>query len=162
MANERKLIRIDNTNFKYMTNFSGNPERDNFGSTTRKCNLLLDYDQAMQLRAEGFNVKETKNNHDIDGFEPEYFVPVVMNYDSDFPPKICVVSGRVVRPMDAETVGEIDNIRVKNVNAILNPYYNSRTGRRSLYVRTMYVEQDLSDDPYAARYAAYEDEDDMY
>lgn len=162
MASEKKLIRIDNTNFKYMTNFSGNPERDNFGSTTRKCNLLLDYDQAMDLIDQGFNVKETKNKHNIEDFEPEYFVPVVINFDTDYPPKICVVSGRAVRRMDVETVGEIDGIRVANVNAILNPYYNARTGRRSLYVRTMYVEQDLSDDPYAPQYAYDEDEDDVY
>ena len=49
---------------------------------------------------------------------------------------------------------------MKNVNVILNPYeYDPANGGVSLYVRTMYVEQDLDDDPYAERYRRRREED---
>ena len=55
--------------------------------------------------------------------------------------------------LDEDTVEEIDSMRVKNVNVILNAYeYDPANNGLSLYIRTMYVEQDLDDDPYAARY----------
>ena len=152
---EKKLIRIDNTRFIYQTNFSGDPERDRFGSVARKANVVIpDAEQAEELLAAGFNVKQTKPRPDEeDDFVPTYFVPVVANYDSAWPPKVYLVSGnQEPRLLDAETVGLIDRCYVLNVNVMLNPYTNSRTGKSSLYIRTMYVEQDVEEDPYASRY----------
>ena len=57
--------------------------------------------------------------------------------------------------LDEDTVGTIDKIRVKNVNVVLNPYeYDPIKKAVSLYVRTMYVEQDMDDDPFKNRYSA--------
>ena len=36
MFNKRQKINIDDTRFIYKTNFSGDPERDRFGSDQRK------------------------------------------------------------------------------------------------------------------------------
>ena len=156
MVKERNLIRIDDAKFIYQTNFSGDPRRDRFGSDARKANITIpDINQALALRDAGFNVKETKPREDEEeGFVPTFFVPINVGYDSPWPPKIYLVSGDNVEPrlLDEESVGDIDDCYVMNVNVILNPYYNPKTGKRSLYVRTMYVEQDISDDPYAARY----------
>lgn len=152
---ERRLIKIENTNFIFKTNFSGDPERDTFGSDARKATLIIPTEeQAMALAAEGVNVKQTKPKPgDDDEFEPTYYVTVNINYDTNWPPKIWLVSGDSdPQLLDEESVGIIDKCYVLNVNAVLNPYTNSRTRRTSLYVRTMYVEQDIEDDPYAARY----------
>ena len=55
--------------------------------------------------------------------------------------------------LDEETIDMLDQIRAKNVNVILNTYEYDPVGhQKSLYIRTMYVEQDMDDDPYAARY----------
>lgn len=153
---EKRLVNIENTRFIFMTNFSGDPERDNFGSDARKANLVIpDYDQAMELIDQGFNVRATKpRQDDEEDFVPTYFISVNANYDTDWPPKIYLVTGdEEPRLLDEESVGIIDKCYVLNVNAVLNPYENQRTGRKSLYVRTMYVEQDIEDDPYASRYA---------
>jgi hypothetical protein len=152
---EKKLISIENTRFIFRTNFSGDPDRDTFGSDARRANVIIpDPDMALAMREEGFNVKETKPRPDFeDEFIPEYYIAIGVNYDTNWPPKIYLVSGDA-EPLllNEESVSCLDMCRVRNVNVVLNPYENSRTGRKSLYVRTMYVEQDVDDDPFANRY----------
>lgn len=153
---EKRLICIDDTKFIFYTNFSGDPSRDNFGSNVRKGNIIIpDPVQARELMDAGFNVKMTKpRDGEEDDFVPQYFVSVTANYDTNWPPSIYLVSGdNAPRLLDEDTVGQIDTCRVRNVNVVMNPYYNQRTRRNSLYVRTMYVEQDLESDPYANRYS---------
>lgn len=159
---ERRLISIEDTNFIFRTNFSGDPERDRFGSMERRANIKIpDYNQAMDLIDMGFNVKCTKPKEgEEEGFIPEYYIAVKVNYDTKFPPKICLVSGDS-EPVDLnqDTVGQIDYCYVRNVNVVLNPYTNPITGHSSMYVRTMYVEQDIADDPFAHRYVRRRDEE---
>lgn len=152
---EKKLICIENTRFIFQTNFSGDPERDRFGSDARKANLVIpDYMQARELIDAGFNVRQTKPREgDEEDFVPTYFVSVNANYDTDWPPKIYLVSGDAEpRLLDEDSVGILDKCSILNVNAVLNPYHNARTHRSSLYVRTMYVEQNLEEDPFAHLY----------
>ncbi len=155
-SRKRKLISIEDTNFIWRTNFSGDPERDSFGSDTRQANLIIpDPAMAEDLIAEGYNVKQTKPREgEEEGFEPRYFVSAKVNFDSFNPPRIYLVSGDAdPLLLDEESIDILDRCQVLNVNATLNPYENPRTGRKSLYVRTMYVEQDIEDDPFAQRYA---------
>ena len=154
-----RLIRVDDTGFIFQTNFSGDPRRDNYGSDARRGNIILpDPALARQLIDAGFNVKMSKPREDEEeDFTPSYFISVKMNFESAYPPKIYLVSG------DSEPVAlgegemtELDRLNdersIKNVCAVLNPYENPKTGNKSLYVKTMYVEQDLEDDPYYERY----------
>jgi len=154
----KKLISIENTRFIFKTNFSGDPERDNYGNTTRCANIIIpDEELARELANEGFNVRQTNPKPgQEEGFEPTYFVKVIVNYDSEWPPKIYLVSGdSEPQILDEESVDTLDKVYVINVNVILNRYINKKKkdAKPSLYVRTMYVEQDVEDDPFAARYA---------
>ena len=160
---ERKLISIENTRFIFRTNFSGDPDRDTYGNDARRANIIIpDPDMAEALREEGFNVKPTKPRPGFeDEFVPEYYVAIGVNYDTKWPPKIYLVSGNADPVLlDEESVGSLDMCYVRNVDVVLNPYTNQRTGRKSLYVRTMYVVQDIDDDPFASRYRRRMDEDD--
>ena len=152
---ERRIISIENTRFIFRTNFSGDPDRDAFGNDARKANIIIpDEEKALELREEGFNVKETKPREgDEEDFCPTYFVPVNVNYDSEWPPKIYLVTGKNMPVLlDEDSVGVLDKIYVLNVDAVLNTYVNQKTGRCSLYVKTMYVEQSIEDDPFAGKY----------
>lgn len=156
MENKRKqLIAIENTKFIFRTNFSGDPSRDYFGAETRKATIIIpDEEQALDMLDQGFNVKRTKPKPgEEEGFEPKYYVDIKVNYDSNWPPKIYLVSGDA-EPLllDEKSVSMLDKCYVLNVNAVLNPSVNQRTGKASLYVRTMYVEQDIEEDPFAHRY----------
>lgn len=158
-----KTIAVDNTRFIFATNFSGNPENDRFADSRRKANLLIpDPEQAKDLIKAGFKVRQTRprQDDDPDEFVPEFFIPVLLKYRNrvgqpvKYPPKVYLVSGdNEPVLLDEESVSCLDNIRVKNVNVILNPYeYDPVNNGVSLYIRTMYVEQDLDDDPYAEQY----------
>lgn len=153
---ERNLITIENSRFIFQTNFSGDPKRDRFGSDARQANLVIpSQEQAMQLLDMGFNVRETKPRPgEEEEFVPTYFINVKANYDTEWPPKIYIIAGDSDRQLlDEESVGCIDTAYILNVDAVLNPYENQRTGTKSLYVRTMYVTQDVEEDPFAAKYA---------
>lgn len=159
-------IALDDTRFIYGTNFSGDPARDTYGDDRRKCNIIIpSADQAKEMTKAGYKVKSTKPRKDDpnpEDFVPEYYVVAQLKYRKKdktpvkFPPSVYLVPGPGEEPvaLNEDTVGCLDQIRVKNVNAILNPYeYDPDNHGVTLYVRTMYVEQDISDDPYAARYA---------
>ena len=130
MGNEKKIISIEDTKFIFKTNFSGDPERDTYGSDARKGNIIIPTEeQAMELRNSGFNVKQTKPREgDEENYIPRYYVSVKANYDSEWPPKIYLVSGKA-NPvlLDETSVGIIDKVYVTNVNAILNVYTNPKT-----------------------------------
>lgn len=164
-----RTIAIDDTRFIFQTNFEGNPAKDRFADARRKANVIIpDPEQAKDLIKAGVKVRETKPRPDEDPseFVPEYHVTAVLKYRNrlgqpvKYPPKVYLVSGdNEPVLLDEESVACIDNMRVKNVNIILNPYeYDPVNGGLSLYIRTMYVEQDLDDDPYAARYRSRREE----
>jgi hypothetical protein len=153
---EKRLISIENTNFIWRTNFSGDPERDSYGNDARQANIIIpDEEMALDMRDEGFNVKQTRPREgEEEGFIPTYYVAIKVNYDTNWPPKIYLVSGDSEPVLwDEESIDILDKCYILNVNAVLNPYQNQKTGRCSLYVRTMYVEQDVEEDPFAHRYA---------
>lgn len=152
---DSRIITIENTRFIFTTNFSGDPERDNYGNSDRKANIIIPTkEQADDLAAAGFNVKCTKPKEgEEEGFVPTYFVSVKANYDSEWPPRIFLVCGDAEPELlTVDTVKRLDMIYITNVNAVLNPYYSQRNDTWSLYIKTMYVEQDETDDPFAARY----------
>lgn len=161
-------IAIDNTRFIFDTNFSGDPQKDRkYGSTLRKANIVVPEELAMKLMDDGFAVRQTNMRPDDDPetFHPEYFVTVQLKYRTKtgqlvkYLPKVYLVNDEYEpRLLDENTVCELDNIRVKNVNVVLNPHiYNVETGEKNLYIRTMYVEQRTEDDPYAAHYRKLRD-----
>ena len=153
MAAETLIIR--DTKFIFTTNFSGDPNRDTFGSSARKANIIIPTEeQANDISALGVNVKCTKPRPGFeDEYEPTYFVPIKVNYDSKWPPNIYMVTpGAEPVLLDINTVNLLDNVYVTNVNAELNVYRNEMRGTVSLYVKTMYVEQEPNDDPFASAY----------
>lgn len=155
------IIALDNTRFIYATNLAGDPRADRFGDARPKANIIIpDPDQAKELIKAGIKVRETRprQDDDPDTFQPEYFVTALLKYRTrdgakvKYPPKVYLVSGDSEPVLlDEDSVKQIDTMRVQNVNVILNPY-EYEPGKVSLYIRTMYVEQRLDDDPYAKLY----------
>lgn len=160
------IVSIDDTKFIYETNFAGDPAKDHFGDSRRKCNIVIpDPKQAEEMLEKGYRVKKTKPgpDDDPDDYVPTYFVQAVLKYrdrygkELKYPPKIYLVNAdNEPVPLDEESVKCLDSIRASNVNVILNAW-ETDDGSYSLYIRTMYVEQDFDDDPYAARYAKRRD-----
>ena len=149
-------IVIRNTRFIFNTNFAGDPAADRFGSNKRRGNIIIpDPEMAAELLARGFKVKATKPRPgDEEDYEPDYYISAQLNYNSQWPPEVYLVSGNAEPVLlNAESVGVIDKCYVKNVNVALNPYENKVTGIKSMYINVMYVEQDVAGDPFAHIYA---------
>jgi len=160
MYQNDKLVNIEGASFIFMTNFSGDPARSGkYPSTTRQANLVIpDVDLARDLIDEGFNVKLTKPREgEEEGFVPTYFTTIKVNYQVKYPPKIYLVAGDAEpQLLDENTIDVLDKIRVKNVDVTLNKRFTDMGN--TLYVRTMYVEQDIDDDPWAGKYFCRHDE----
>lgn len=150
---ESRIV-LENTNFIFETNLSGDPARDRFHSLGRKCNIIIpNPEMAQAMIADGFNVKATNPRPDEDPstFVPTFFVSTNTNYECKYPPRIFLVAGdNPPALMSPETVGIIDTIRVANVDAVLN--VRAWEKGKTLYVNTMYVVQDLTSDPFAGKY----------
>lgn len=154
------FVNIEGASFIFMTNFSGDPARSGkYPSTARQANLTIpDVDLARDLIDEGFKVKLTKPREgEEEGFVPTYFIPIKVNYQVKYPPKIYLVAGDAEpRLLTEDTIDVLDKIRVKNVDVTLNKRFTDMGN--TLYVRTMYVEQDVDDDPWAGKYFCRHDE----
>lgn len=150
------LIVLDNTRFIFKTNFAGDPSEDRFGSSKRRGNIIIpDPEVAAELLSLGFKVKATKPRPgEEEDFQPDYYISAMLNYDTEWPPEVYLVSG-IAAPvlLNADTVGIIDKCYVRNVRVALNPYMNKTTGIKSMYIKVMYVEQDVAGDPFAHIYA---------
>ena len=150
-------IVISNTRFIFSTNFAGDPANDRFGSNKRRGNIIIpDPEMAAELLARGFKVKATKPRPDDDpeNYQPDYYISAQLNYASQWPPEVYLVSGNAEPVLLNEgSVGVIDKAYIKNVNVALNPYENKVTGIKSMYINVMYVEQDVAGDPFAHLYA---------
>lgn len=160
----RNLITIDDTRFIYATNFAGDPAKGGkYRSTARYGNIIIPEGLAMELRRDGYNVRET-NPRETDGpdFVPEYFIKVVAKCDGPYPPKIYLVSGDSEAVLlDKESYVDIDRSRIAKVRVVLNPWKDEDMGKSSFYIRTMYVEQDVESDPFARYYASRRNRDEV-
>lgn len=151
IKNTQNNVLIENTNFIWRTNFSGEPDR--FGNTKKKASIIVpDVDLAMDLMGEGFNVKTTKPREgEEEGFVPKYFIDIQARYGSKKPPEIFLGSeDTTYRLLDEETVGEIDHHYILNVDVTLNKY--EKNGNKSFYIDIMYVTYDVTEDPFAHKY----------
>ena len=159
------IVNIDDTHFIFRTNFSGDPARDKYGSTRRRVNIVIpNPQQVADLQNMGVTVKFTKPNinRTYDGeFIPTPYVPVTINMESKWPPKIWWVTPTGVRMLcTIDTIGKLDYIRIKNVCCQAKLVENKvKPGEFSLYADIMYIEQDVDYDPYAQRYADVPGED---
>lgn len=154
--NDSRLVVLEDTKFIFKTNFAGDPNEDRFRSTKRRGNIIIpDIEMAQALLDAGFKVKATKPRPgEEEDFVPTFYVSVTLNYDTPWPPEVYLVSpGAAPVLLDKDSVGVVDKAYVLRVRVALNPYENPTTNIKSLYIRTMYVEQDVGNDPFAHIYA---------
>ena len=148
-------IYMGDTRFIYATNFAGDPEKDRFGNGDRKANIVIPTEeQAMYLKELGCNVKQVKPREgEEEGYVPTYFVPIKLGYKHPKKqPHVYLVTNGVKTELTEDQVGMLDDVYVMNVCATLNARENKDRGSVTLYVAQLYVEQEVADDPWAARY----------
>ena len=160
---------IENTRFAYRTNLAGDPTRSKYADDRRMATFIVPDELVDEMAANGIRIKQTrpgKNHPHPEEFEPENFVQAQAKFKNRagemvrYPPKIYPVCGdNEARLLEEEDLELIDRIAVKNVNVVLNEYRRTPEDNPSLYIRVMYVEQDMDSaaydydyDPFASGY----------
>lgn len=153
---------IENTRFAYRTNLAGDPTRSKYADDRRMATFIIPDNLVEEMAANGVRIKQTrpgKNHPNPEEFEPENFVQAQAKFRNragemvKFPPKIYLVCGdNEPRLLDEEDLELIDRIPVKNVKVVLNEYRRTPDDPPSLYIRVMYVEQDMDADIYDYNY----------
>lgn len=152
---------LEDTNFIYKPNLAGEfRKEDRFPSTARTCNIIIpDLELVSEMIEDGFNVRQTKPSEGYEeGFEPEYFIKATLKFQSEGSRSNPVINlidpdGYSI-PLDEDTVGNLDSIRIKrnSVRAVLSPYTRGGGEHPTLYIQTLYAEQDTENDPWAGKF----------
>lgn len=155
------INRVDDTKFIYQRNFAGDPSKSGkFPSTARVANIVIPTaTQAQQMLDAGYDIKSTKPREgEEEGFIPQNFLKIEVKYKDKFnqplkyPSKVYLVTeGSEPTLLDEESIAILDTIRVKSVNLTIAPYRKADGGLKA-YVRVMYVEQNIDDDPFMEMY----------
>lgn len=131
-------------------NFSGKGDQYN-REGDRNFNVIIDDENiAKRLAEEGWNIKVRPPREE--GDDTLYRMPVKVNFDSDYPPKIWLVTKRATNLLNEDTVGDLDFAEIRNADLIISPYHwevNGASGIKA-YLKTMYVtiEEDVFADKY--------------
>lgn len=139
-------------------NFAGRKDEFNAEGMRNFSVAISDMGLCDKLIEDGWNVRIKE----YDDGESIGFLKVAVSYMKK-PPKIVQVTSRngknKLTNITEETVGDIDNLDIKNIKLEITPRPWSKGGRSGIkaYLKTMYY--DLIEDVFAADY--YDDEDDF-
>lgn len=119
-------------------NFSGEERQYNAKGMRNFC-LLLDQEQAENLKAQGWNVKAFKQR---DPDEPvQAFVKIKVMF-GDYPPKIFLISNKNKKTeLNEDSVMVLDHAELANIDLVISPSYWEMNGRNGItgYLKTMYA-----------------------
>lgn len=140
-------------------NFSGVPGKYNKDGR-RSFNVVIeDQDTALNLKAQGYNIKPLPPKDPQDDLV--YILKVTVEFNSKNPPKVYKISGDGSRvSLGAESVSCLDYVTIKSADLNINPWDYSRNvpikdGEPwiSAYLNSGYFVVD--EDPLEAKYASF-------
>lgn len=140
--NTTDTVLFKNVKLQWRPNFSGAPTKYNRAGGRRSFSINLNPDQAAQLRAEGWNVKEYNSGREDS--ETIYFLDVFFRYDvaPRYQPRIWMVTSSKRTLLDEDTVGCLDGADISRIDLMIRPYrWTGPTGNTGIkaMVKTMYV-----------------------
>jgi hypothetical protein len=159
MLQNNDIIEVENAQIRY-PNFTGRPEKFSKEGGNRHFVLLVDEEMANELVDSGFTVKV----REFEDGNKEFRVDVKLNYNSPFPPKVILITGKSKTVLTEETVGNLSMIDIDNIDLVLRVWdYAEKLGTKpgephmKFYVKAMYVTQSF--DSFMSKYEFDEEED---
>ncbi len=140
------------------SNFAGRPTKFNPQGGKRTFNIVLPRKIADELTANGWNVKVREPRDEDD--DPLIFTEIVLNMDSQYPPKVYLCSEfggkKSMNTLDGSTVGELDDLEIENFDIIIHPYEHGRTEEYRIkgYANSIYATQAHNFD-FGGKYDGY-------
>lgn len=126
-------IKIDDARIIYR-NFAGAPSQYNRAGDRSFCVVIPTAEMADKLVTEGWNVKSKPPREA--GEDPLRYMTVKVKFNANGP-GVQLVSGDVIRQLNEENVGLLDDIRIDHVNMDIRPYewnVNGKVGKTAYLI----------------------------
>lgn len=147
-----KVTRLDGHQIKFR-NFAGRPGKFDREGGKKTFALILSPEEADALSADGWNVTVPTPKDDSYPIIP--ILNVRVNYNSNYPPEIYVMTDEYKTKLTPETVSSLDYAAIEYVDIIISPHeYQKRDGSgwaASAYLRTLYAK--IVKDELAEKYS---------
>lgn len=130
-------------------NFSGKEGQYN-REGDRNFALVLDNADAVQMLADGWNIKYLKPREE--GDEPQAYMQVAVSYKSR-PPRVVMITSRGRNNLDEDMVDILDWVDIAKVDVIVNPYQWAVSGKSGIkaYLKTIFIT--IQEDELELKYA---------
>lgn len=147
-----KNISIEHATIRWR-NFSGAPGKFNAAGCRNFC-VMLDHQDANEMRENGWNVRYTRPKNPDDPIYP--YIQVAVSFDN-YPAKVVLISGGRKTVLDKDTVNILDWAEIENVDLIIRPYEWEVNGKKGIkaYLKAIYVT--IVEDEFERKYEDLED-----
>lgn len=147
IMNDNKNLIIENAQLVFR-NFSGKAGKYNPAGRRNFC-VILDYDTAIQLEKDGWNVRWLDPKEEGDDKKPYMSVAVAFNIR---PPHVVLISGQGKSALDEASIDLLDWAELETVDLSIRPYaydVNDKKGIKA-YLKSLYAT--LAEDEFESKY----------
>lgn len=154
LMDEPKEIVIENARLMWR-NFAGKAKQFN-DAGKRNFSIALSEEQALAMIADGWNIKKKEPREE--GEEPLYHFPVKVNFESNYPPRIFLITyanGKKRTQLTPGTAIAADMVEIELADVTINPYErkdaDGNVTSRTAYLKTLFIT--VHEDPLELKYA---------